>query len=375
MLEGALANLAGLALFLSITYGFSPCARSAWVSAGPLNPKAAILVGAWWLCREIEMSTLHAAMVEFNLVIRPPTASVHFPASKSDQLAAGLARTLACTCSASSPDRAGCPVHVLVDHVLFLRATFPEACADGEFSLGFPLFPSSSGRVVQKGPMADSIREAGRLLGVSACAPDGSERLSGHSLRVTGAQGLVLRGWHLWAVQLHGRWGSDVIRRYVRESPLIAAASSPGHAPGGGMELEAVVEAVLRKLAPAERVGPRSLAEVAPRCDATTSSESGLPPIAQTALLLESERSAGDEPEPHPRAFVLNTRSGTYHRRVGATSDRAACGWAFGVWPHALVSDAEAGPSSWPQLCARCWPALREEAKSSGVVLLSSDPA
>ena len=229
--------------------------------------------------------------------------------------------------------------------------------------------------MVQKGPMADSIKEAGRLLGVAASAPDGSERLTGHSLRVTGAQGLVLRGWHLWAVQLHGRWGSDVVRRYIRESPLIAAASSPGLTGVAGLELDAVVEAVVRKLAPAEKVSPRSVEEAAPRCVAASSSESGLPPIAQTASLLESERSAGAEPEPHPSRFVLNTRSGTYHRRVCMTSDRAACGWAFGSWPHALVSDADAGPNSWPQLCARCWPALREEAKSSGVLCLVRDSA
>ena len=159
----------------------------------------------------------------------------------------------------------------------------------------------------------------------------------GHSLCVIGAQGLVLRGWHLWAVQLHGRWGSDVVRRYVRESPLIAAASSPGLTGVAGLDLDAVVEAVVRKLAPAEKVGPRSVEAVAPRCDAATSSESGLPPIAQTASLLESERSAGAEPEPHPRAFVLNTHSDTYHGRVSESLDRAACGWTFGAWPHALV--------------------------------------
>ena len=264
-------------------------------------------------------------------------------------------------------------MHVLIDHVLFLRATFPQRCTHDEFEVSFPFFPNSAGHVVQKGPMADTIREAGRLLGVAASAPDGSERLSGHSLRVTGAQGLVHRGWHLWAVQLHGRWGSDVIRRYVRESPLAAAASSPGHTWGSGMDLEAVVEAVVRKLAPAERVGPRSVEKVAPRCDAAFSLESGLPPVAQTALLLESERSAGAEPTPHLEAFVLNTRSGTYHRRVDLTNCRAACGWAYGIWPHALVSDAKAGPNCWLQLCARCWPALREEAKSSGSVSLFID--
>ena len=63
------------------------------------------------------------------------------------------------------------------------------------------LFLPHVGLAVQKGPMADTVREAGRLLSGAVSAPDGSERITGHSLRVTGAQGLVLRGWHLWAVQ------------------------------------------------------------------------------------------------------------------------------------------------------------------------------
>ena len=355
--------------------GRLPAGRAAWVSGGPINPKAAIVTGSWWLCREIELSTLRAALVEFNLVVRPPTASLHLPASKTDQLAAGTARTLTCTCSSRPADRASCPVHVLVDHVLYLRVAFPSACPGDEFELSFPLFPSASGRVVQKGPMADSIREAGRFLGVASSAPDGSERLTGHSLRVTGAQGLVLRGWHLWAVQLHGRWGSDVVRRYVRDSPLIAAASSsPSSSGPAGLELEAVVRAVAQ-LAPAERSGPRSIEAVADRCDAASLVDSGLPPVEHTAGLLELERSAGAEPKPHIGAFVLNTRSGTYHRRAGPSVSRAACGWAFGSWPHAFVSDAGAGPNSWLQLCSRCWPTLRAEAKASGSLVVLCESA
>ena len=126
--------------------------------------------------------------------------------------------------------------------------------------------------------MADTIIEAGRLLGVPRSSPDGSERITGHSLRVTGAQGLVMRGWDLWTVQLHGRWGSDVVSRYVQDSPLIAAAScSPSSSGWAGFELEAVVGAV-SQLAPAERSGPRSVEAVADRCDAASLVDSGLPP-------------------------------------------------------------------------------------------------
>ena len=92
--------------------------------------------------------------------------------------------------------------------------------------------------------------EAARMLGIAWCAPDGSERVSGHSLRVMGAQGLVVRGWDLWIVQLHGRWGSDVIKRYIRDSPLAAVAAGRGPAARQELDLEAVVAAVGRIVQP-----------------------------------------------------------------------------------------------------------------------------
>ena len=47
-------------------------------------------------------------------------------------------------------------------------------------------------------------------------SPDGSEAITGHSLRVTGAQGLARFGLDAWTIQLIGRWGSAAILRYIR---------------------------------------------------------------------------------------------------------------------------------------------------------------
>ena len=95
------------------------------------------------------------------------------------------------------------------------------------------------------------------------------------------------------------------------------------------------------------------------------------PPIASVAEQLEAERFARDEPEPLIERFVLNTRSGTYHRRVDASaSSAAACGWSFRSNPHAFVPDVRAGPKCKAQLCARCWPTLRAVASATGEVRL-----
>ena len=54
-------------------------------------------------------------------------------------------------------------------------------------------------------------------------SPDGTERVSGHSLRVTGAQGLARLGLDAWSIQLLGRWGSAVVFGYIREAALGSA--------------------------------------------------------------------------------------------------------------------------------------------------------
>ena len=350
-----------------------PRFRDPMVSNGPINPRAAIVIGAWWLCREIELACLRARLVEVSSSARGvPCVAMHLPASKSDQLAVGLSRSLCCICSPAARAAGGyaCPVCILLDHLRFLRFRFPGRWSAEGPAWDLPLFPTAAGAVVQKSCMADTVVEAARLLGVPREAPDGSERVTGHSLRVTGAQGLAQRGWDLWTIQLHGRWGSDVIKRYVRDSPLMAVTSGRRPSGAGGLDLEAVIDAVVSRLSPCDRVEPGTV-----RTAVCIRPCAGQPPLAEIASRLDAERSVRTEPEPLAWRFVLNTRSGTYHRRVAVGVSNAACGWSFGNWPHALVPDAEAGPMSHAQLCSRCWPSLLASAKSSGVLQVLVAPS
>ena len=73
--------------------------------------------------------------------------------------------------------------------------------------------------------MAETIRQAAVKLKAPREALNGSERVSGHSLRVTGAQGLTRAGLDLWHVQLLGMWGSDTVRDYVRGAALGTSAT------------------------------------------------------------------------------------------------------------------------------------------------------
>ena len=114
-----------------------------------------------------------------------------------------------------------CPAHALADQVLLLTRLFLDRFVGGRPPLDLPLFPNLRGEAVDKSEMTATILEAARRLGVTD-NPDGSEKVTGHSLRCTGAQGLIGLGWRQDAVQLMGRWQSEAVQRYTREAALCA---------------------------------------------------------------------------------------------------------------------------------------------------------
>ena len=101
----------------------------------------------------------------------------------------------------------GCPVCVRSAHLEFLRKAFPEKVRGLSFEPDFPLFPTEEGRVVTKDAMTETIVAAARILNVQLVSAEGTEQMSGHTLRVTGAQGLSRLGLDLWAIQVYDRWG------------------------------------------------------------------------------------------------------------------------------------------------------------------------
>ena len=175
--------------------------------------------------------------------------------------------------------------------------------------------------------MVQTIEAAAHLLGVEAPA-DGSERVSGHSLRTTGAQGLIHLGWRADAVQLMGRWASRRVQLYTRLSPL----ASPWASPDNGREL--------REL----------FAEL---CGSGTRDAVALP-IA-----------APEPPTPEPKDWVMNASSDVYHL-IGPSGVRTRCGWRF---PQGLHGRGSAPPPWDWVICGTCAPAfrqrLRDEAPSA----------
>ena len=79
-------------------------------------------------------------------------------------------------------------------HLEWLAQAFPEQVIEGQFDEDFPLFPNSKGGICSKESMAATFAEAAKCLGLPTESLDGSEVITGHSLRVTGAQGLSRLG-------------------------------------------------------------------------------------------------------------------------------------------------------------------------------------
>ena len=154
------------------------------------------------------------------------------------------------------------------DQLLFLQRRFPDRFSGKADSLqlrrpisDLPLFPTSDGRICSKESVAATIVAAGLKLGVRDL-PDDSAKLTGHSLRVTGAQGLAALGLDLWAIQLLGRWGSERVKTYVREAQLGRAAHWAATA-ARHRDLEEVVAEVTARL-PAPTTSSRSSSSFPP---------------------------------------------------------------------------------------------------------------
>jgi len=185
---------------------------------GPLAPRNALVVSAWWLLREVETANLRARHVSLKLGAIP-WVEILLPTSKSDVEALGVARAHACCCG-QGPYRPDCPVHSCWDHLLLLKRRFPHRFSGGVAHEDMPFFPDVGGKTITKAGFTETVRAAARILRLPEVASDGVNRLSGHSMRVSGAQGLSKLGVDTYAVQLLGRWGSSTVERYVREAAV-----------------------------------------------------------------------------------------------------------------------------------------------------------
>ena len=68
-----------------------------WHTRGPWTPRNALVIGAFWMMRELELSALEARHVTVFMG-KSPRARVHLPASKTDPEALGVEWARGCRC-------------------------------------------------------------------------------------------------------------------------------------------------------------------------------------------------------------------------------------------------------------------------------------
>ena len=334
-----------------------PVGDEPWNLGGPVGPADAIVAGSWFLTREIELSTSRACLVEFakDDARGAPIVRWYLPASKNDTEARGVARAHGCACAAS----AACPLHALRRQHDRLQRLFPALWRDGIPDHDLPLFPGLDGRAVTKEAMTETILEAANKLDIATINADQSARISGHSLRMTGAQGLARSGVDVWAIQLLGRWGGSTVLEYVQAVPLERSAAWALRAAREWTLDSAVEEVRSSRVVPAVEL----VAGLPP--------EAGVPAAISEALVHES--SVGAAPASAGDKYIKAVGTyGKWHRIppigvAGPVGDwSTSCGWRF----TGTISNMEMTmPLVLPprMICARCLPDAHSSALAAAV--------
>ena len=180
-----------------------------WSNGGPLHPRRTLVLGCWWLTREIELSNTLIEDIEWA----PDKATWNLSASKSDPRALGAARSHQCACGSApnAPDlvpRTMCPVCCMRDQI-----SFATRLAKGNTQA--PLFPDTAKGCPSKTSMVETIKAAAAKMGCDLFTASGAAAWGGHALRRGGAQYLAASGIDVWRIQALARHSSSAILTYL----------------------------------------------------------------------------------------------------------------------------------------------------------------
>jgi len=348
--QSAMIDLAAAFIALKCHDGQPLC------TGGPVGFRNALVCGAFWMLRELEISS--ALVRHVSVDAGSQSIEWNLPASKTDVKALGKTRRWGCVCAGGLAEP--CPAHAVIDQLRLLTGLF-----GARFGPGMPLFPTVTGNVADKRHVVESIEVVALRIGESLVDAYGSRRFGGHSLRVTGARTLAALGIDVLLIQLMARWSSDVVLRYVSEAPLAAITdayrgrarsnmAAPRPAIGAAADLQAALSAV----------------QSAPQAD------SRLEGYLVEELSL-AEAAAGRGAAPPVEGYILNTCSNVVHRplvwsrSVPPPGWRTECGWPFGATNSSWRAVAVAPRTAQCRTCfrrARAEPSSASSSSSSSSV-------
>ena len=208
---------------------------------------------------------------------------------------------------------------------------------------------------MSKDRMVATIVEAARLLKVPLSTPDRSARVSGHSLRVSGAQGPARAGVDVWAFQLLGRWGSATVLEYIHDVPLDFSASWASRAARA-----ATVDDFIRARSSTLASSSSTQSPTRIAIPSSLPVEAG-PAGALEDALLEARSASAVDALPVSACRFVSSPSGKWHRlsHSGLTGASlgwsSACGWRF-AGSLASLTDVLPADLCHKFFCARCFP-------------------
>lgn len=230
-----------------------------------------------------------------------------------------------------------------------------------------PLFPNLRGQICTKEATASTIVEAAKLLGAPTANAEG--KVTGHSLRVAGAQGMAAAGLDLWAIQLLGRWGSAAVQGYVREAHL-KKAESWAQKLNESATLDKLTEEITKRVEKNLDAGERWQRTLQ---EATKAAGKQEDQSMVEALALEAMAKASPK-----KLDRVTSSEGIVHQVMLGPPDvplnmaASVCGWRFGGRSTACLSTSEGSKGAYKRMCARCFGEEREELKGDFAVAASN---
>ena len=160
-----------------------------------VQAEAAIHVGCGWLLREIELAGLRCQDLSSEDGEGCGTATLRFGATKTDTEAVGCSRAVHCFCPG-----AACPLKAA------RKLTWGKAPQES-------LVTGLQQQQLTKDTMVSVLKAYGQHLG----AP--TDRITGHSMRASGAQRMARAGISPEMIKAFGRWDSGKqMAKYARDA-------------------------------------------------------------------------------------------------------------------------------------------------------------
>ena len=217
-----------------------------------------------------------------------------------------------------------------------------------------PLFPTHDGQHPGKKEVVIAFVELSVLAGTISRGTKHS--IGGHSARVTGARMLASLGLEISKIQLIGRWASDVILRYVADTPLDTVTRElrdliAGSSRGADEDIDSTLHSIEDKLCSLEDK------DLASSCIPSSAPSGNILRIAD-----------GDTTFVQPSflespTFFVNKKTGRCHSLAIMTElpdgkfVRSKCGWITSACNIRLASDIE--DIGWRAICEKCSPSER----------------